>query len=147
MKKTKVAKVAKVVAPVLPFKQYNMPYKWVTKKPLYIDKKDKRYKKYVEQLRQSGFSDTETWCLTSVIAQFVLPRLIRFKSAVNGYPMGLSIEKWYEMLDQMIFAFEWALAYDESENWELSDKAKKENWKRYKKGMKLFSENFMDLWW
>ena len=130
-----------------PFTKHAIPYKWVTKKPLYIDKKDKRYKDYIKQLAKDGFSNTETWCLSSVIAEFILPRLIRFKEVANGYPMNLTMEKWYEVLDKMIFAFEWSLAYDEDTNYKLSDKVKKTNWAKYEEGMKLFSENFMSLWW
>ena len=142
----KVVKV-KSVKVEYPFKKYEIPYRWVTKKPLYIDKKDKRYKEYVKQLKKDGLSNTETWCLTSVIASFVLPRLIRFKEVTNGYPHGLTEEKWNEILDKMIFAFEWALANDELENHELSDKIKDDNWKKYKEGMELFAEWFMALWW
>ena len=146
MKKVKVAKVVNK----LPFKQYNIEYKWVTKKPLYIDKKDKRYKKYIKQLKEDGFSATETWCLSSVMAQFILPRLIRFKEICNGYPGNddfPTMEKWYEGLDKMIFAFEWALANDEEENYKLSDEIKKANWDKYEEGMKLFTKYFMALWW
>lgn len=142
-------KVVKVVNE-LPFKKHIISYKWVTKKPLYIDKTDKRYKKYVKQLKKDGFSNTETWCLTSVIAQFILPRLIKFKEITNGYPGNddfPTMEKWHEGLDKMIFAFEWAIANDAEENYKLSDKIKKENWNKYIEGMRLFSEYFMALWW
>lgn len=134
----------------LPFKKYNIEYKWSVRKPLYIKKTDKRYKKYIKQLKKDGFSNTETWCFTSVVAQFILPRLIRFKEVTNGYPGGGDVptmEKWHEILDKMIFAFEWALAYDEEENYNLSDKIKKEYWKKYEEGMKLFAKYFMALWW
>ena len=134
----------------LPFKKYEIPYKWVTKKPLYIEKTDERYKRYIKQIKKDGFSNTETWCLTSVVSQFILPRLIRFREINNGYPGNddfPTMEKWHEGLDKMIFAFEWALANDEEENYKLSDKIKKGYWKRYEEGMKLFSKYFMALWW
>jgi hypothetical protein len=122
-------------------------YIWSLKAPMYIDKKDKRYKIYVKQLKMYGFSDTETWCLTSVMARFILPRLRRFRQCANGYPIGLTIEKWHEILDKMIFAFDWTLNYEEEDNYNLSKEVKAANWKRYEEGMKLFSDNFMQLWW
>jgi hypothetical protein len=124
-------------------------YEWKTKEPLYIKKDDKRYKDYVAQLKEHGYSDTETWGLDSVIAEFILPRLKRFKFVKNGYPMGGTEEKWDAILDKMIFAFEWTLVADEmtEEYQKMSDEEKTEAWKKYKEGMKLFGEWFRDLWW
>jgi hypothetical protein len=122
-------------------------YMWSLKVPMYIGKKDERYNKYVEQLKKDGFSDTETWGLDSVIAQFILPRLIRFKEVTNGYPPDFTMEKWQEMLDKMIFAFDWTLNHDKDDNYNLSEEVKKANWKRYSEGMRLFSDNFTQLWW
>jgi hypothetical protein len=84
--------------------------KWSVKKPLYITKKDKRYAKHLKQLKERGFSDTETWSLYSVLSDFILPRLKRFKEVTNGFPStgDMTMEKWYEILDKMIFAFEWS---------------------------------------
>lgn len=124
-------------------------YMWSLKKPMYIDKTDKRYKSYVRQLKKVGFSDTETWNLDSVISEFILPRLKRFKETCNGFPggRGLTMNKWYKMLDKMIFAFEWNVGCNADSNFNLSEKEEKANWKKYKEGMSLFSEYFRDLWW
>lgn len=119
---------------------------WKLKAPLYITKKDKRYAKNAKQLKEWGFSDTETWSLYSPIAQFILPRLKRFKKIARCYPAGLTSEKWDVILGEMIFAFDWALTSDEQ-----SMKMKKEEvdaaWKRYEAGMDLFAKWFRDLWW
>jgi hypothetical protein len=123
-------------------------YMWSIKKPMYIEKNDKRYKEHVKQLKKYGFSDTETWNLFGVIAEFVLPRLKRFKKVSNGYPGGEITEaKWNEILDKMIFAFEWSITYDNEDNSALSEKREKANWKRYEEGMELFAKWFMALWW
>jgi len=123
--------------------------KWMTKAPLYIDKKDKRYDKYVKQIKEKGFSDTETWCFFSVIAEFILPRLKRFKDITNGHPGDTTEEEWDVIIDKMIFAFEWSLE-DGSMTDKYMDASTEErdaNEEKYKEGMKLFVEYFRGLWW
>lgn len=119
---------------------------WMLKKPLYITKKDKRYAKNVKQLKEWGFCDTETWSLYSPIAQFILPRLKRFKEVSCCYPAGLSVEKWDVILGEMIFALDWSLTSDEKSS-KMSGDDVDAAWKRYEAGMKLFAEWFRDLWW
>ena len=122
---------------------------WSVKKPLYLDKKDRRYARHLKQLKTNGFSDSETWSLSSVIVDFVLPRLIRFKEINNGYPGGLTEESWDEILDKMIFAFQWikedgncGKAYCKT-----STEERKENNTKCAEGLKLFAEYFRALWW
>lgn len=119
---------------------------WKLKAPLYITKKDKRYAKNVKQLKEWGFSDTETWSLYSPIAQFILPRLKRFKQIARCYPAGLTSEKWDAMLGEMIFAFDWALTSDE-QSMKMTKEEVDAAWKRYEAGMDLFAKWFRDLWW
>ena len=129
----------------------NLTSEWSLKKPPYLDKKDKRYSRYAKQLKTNGFCDPETWGLDSNISKFILPRLIRFKEVNNGYPPDLTVEKWNEILDQMIFAFHWNINYDgnfdnnEFEN--LSEEEEKLNWSKFETGMKFFAEYFRHLWW
>jgi hypothetical protein len=119
---------------------------WSLKAPLYITKKDKRYTKNAKQLKEWGFSDTETWSLYSPIAQFILPRLIRFREITCCYPAGLTPEKWDFMLGEMIFAFDWALTSDER-SVKMTKDEELNTWKRYEAGMDLFAKWFRDLWW
>jgi len=122
--------------------------KWSLKKPMYIDKTDKRYEKYLKQLKDTGFSDTETWNLLGVIAEFILPRLKRFREIANGHPGVLTEAKWNKILDKMIFSFEWTLVDSDDFTHEHStDKQLERGWKRYEEGMELFREYFMALWW
>lgn len=128
--------------------------RWSTKKPLYVEKNDKRYKKYAKQLKKNGFCDTETWNLGYAIVEFALPRLKRFREILAGYPYGddmnggeMTQEKWSKILDKMIFAFEWALLTGDNKDVNLPDKVRKENWKKYEEGMRLFSEWILNLWW
>jgi len=75
------------------------------------------------------------------IAQFVLPRLKRFKLIQNGYPGELTEVKWNAMLDDMIFALEHAAKQERPLDITKEERA------RIEKGLKLFAENFFDLWW
>ena len=112
--------------------------KWRLKKPLYIKKSDDRYEKHKKQLEERGFSDTETWSLCSVIAEFIIPRLERFKEIKGGVPMCFKDESEYDkILDKIIFAFKYALKDDFSEKGE----------KKYVEGIALFSKYFRYLWW
>lgn len=125
----------------------NLRSDWSLKKPLYLKKDDKRYKRHVKQLKTNGFSDSETWALDSVICKFILPRLIRFKKVNIGFPGDLTPEKWDAIIGQMIFAFEWSLHHEDDKYEKLTDKEKKTNWLLYEVGMNLFAKWFRHLWW
>jgi hypothetical protein len=121
---------------------------WSLKKPLYLDKKDKRYSKHLKQLKTYGFSDGETWSLDSVICRFILPRLIRFREIAGGYPGGeMTRQKWDETLDKMIFSFDWSVNCDKEIYSKISQHALEQNWKKYEEGMALFAKWFRQLWW
>ena len=122
---------------------------WSRKTPLYLEKTDKRYDKHDNQLKKRGFSDSETWSLDSVICEFVLPRLIRFKKLNNGFPGGgdMTFEKWNAAIDEMIFAFDWSLNCEEDKYDKLTQSQRDDNWKRYEAGMDSFSKWFRHLWW
>ena len=116
---------------------------WSLKKPLGLKRGDKRYKRYLRQLKKNGFCDPETWSLDVVIAEFILPRLIRFKEISKGYPNGLLTEKkWISILDKMIFSFEYVLNTEEGDL--IPDKLGDE---KFEEGMVLFAEYFRSLWW
>jgi len=125
----------------------NLKSKWSLKEPMYVEKFEDRYTKYANQLKTDGFSDTETWSLSDVICEFILPRLIRFKEINNGFPQGTTSEKWDEILDQMIFAFDLSLHWEDEKYDNLSEEEKKTNWMKYEIGMDLFRRYFRDLWW
>ena len=120
---------------------------WSRKTPLFIKKNDKRYKKHAAQLKKDGFSDSETWALDSCICKFILPRLKRFKKVNIGYPGGdVTWEAWNEILDKMIFAFEWSLTC-EDECRILSQDEQDKMWANFEEGMSLFAQYFRHLWW
>jgi len=125
----------------------NLHSDWSLKKPLFLKKDDKRYKRHVKQLKTNGFSDSETWALDSVICQFVLPRLIRFREINAGHPGGVSAKEWEDIMDKMIFAFDWSLNCEEDKYDGLPDKQKEKHWEQYQEGMDLFAKWFRHLWW
>lgn len=64
---------------------------------------------------------SDLWNLDITIANFVLPRLKKFKEENDGYPEREEMdtpEKWNEALDKMILAFEYVVSWDD---WWLDD--------------------------
>lgn len=113
--------------------------KWRLEKPLFIDKKDKRYAKQVKQLKTRGFADSEIWGLDYSIACFILPRLKHFRDHAISHPMGLTEKEWKDVLDKMIRSFEFATkngVYDETADEILE----------IYEGYELFGQWFRDLW-
>ena len=102
-------------------------------------KKDAREKSWAEQRKKRGFDDRDTWSLDHTIAEFVEPRLKRFKEICGCTPGSLTDDEWINILNKMIRAFELSA----KGNWILSDKERKE----MKEGLKLFAEWFDFLWW
>lgn len=76
--------------------------KWLKKHNLYINPRD-------------------TWNMDYTIAEYVLPRLKEFKKVANGYPGtgdADTPEKWDEIMDKMITAFEYVKT---SDGWWIGD--------------------------
>jgi hypothetical protein len=92
-----------------------------------------------------GFSDKETWNLDKTISMFILPRLRRFKKLKNGYPCGMTEERWDHLLGKMIVAFE--ILNDSDFSYEDDLDLRVERTRKVKEGLDLFSKYYMDLWW
>lgn len=109
-------------------------------KPLYIDKKDSRFKKNYKQIKDRGFSDTELWNLNYAIACFIYPRLKEFRKNAehNGHPIDLTPKKWVKVLDDILFFFEAEITQCVS----LADS----DLERVAKGRQLFCDRFNNLW-
>jgi len=104
-----------------------------------------RQKQYAKQRMTRGWDDTETWSLDTTIADFILPRLKRFREVQHGYPHGETAESWNVKLDAMIRAFTLV-----STTFEVDDSTPKQiakNFREQKKGLKIFSEYLGCLWW
>ena len=99
-----------------------------------------RGKLYRKQRLERGFDDSETWNLDCTIAQFILPRLKRFKEVLISHPMNITATEWNNILDKMIFAWEYLASDDEFKD--VSDIDKK-----VEMGLTLFAKYYQNLWW
>mgnify|MGYP006935989052 FL=1 len=105
-----------------------------------------RQKKYKEQRMTRGFDDTECWNLDITFSLFIIPRLKVFKELNDGYPARYNAkEEWDKILDEMIEGFE---LHSNKFNWDTADSNEENgNMAKAKKAIRLFQENFFDLWW
>ena len=122
------------------------------------------------QLLRYGYEFRDCWSLDYSLARWILPRLKHLRKNLNGHPMELTFEQWEEILDKIIFSFEYVLnndkyydecypkdfvhGFDMDKNgyliWKDSrrpdfsvlDKYEK----RYDEGILLFSKFFRSLW-
>lgn len=114
-------------------------------------KEDKIKPIYVKQRKERGFDDTEMWGLNVVIAEFILPRLKRFReikiSQNNIINPKTQIEKSLvkisnkkiNILDKMIRSFELVIK-DNKKDLNIEEQME------FEKGFKLFNKHFMELW-
>lgn len=98
---------------------------------------------YSKQRIERGFDNSELWSLRDTIGNFIIPRLKAFRGdgSKGCYPARFeSREVWDKKLDKIILSFE--LLVRKSGMFDLSDK----EYKKYKKGMKLYHKYFLHLW-
>ena len=100
----------------------------------------KRKKKLQKFYKKHGWDPSETWNLDMTVSAFILPRLKYFRKNLNGYPGadGWTSERWEKKLDKMIVAFKMKLDDDMD--------YKEKDWKKIRKGLKLFAKHFNNLW-
>jgi len=103
----------------------------------------KRSIKFYLQRKKRGWDDGDTWSLDLTIAEFILPRLKRFREVTCGYPGDLSEEKWDKILSQMIEAFE-IVVIEQGPPIEPSTSEKS---KKVRRGLDLFRDYYFGLWW
>lgn len=114
--------------------------KFIAESPMYLDKKDHRFKDNVEQLERKGFCNAELWGLNYTIACFIYPRLKEFRAQCgkNGYPVDLTPNKWAKVLDDILYFFESEITDNNT--------GEDRNQDRISRGKQLFIERFDDLW-
>lgn len=127
-----------------------------------------------KQLKKLGkyVSSRECWNLDATIAEFIIPRLKKYKQETIGYPCldrelytktneqkSITFEDWKNILDEMILAFELSLTdpFDELERLNLDIKNKtdydifmnicEERNRKIERGLDLFKYYYQDLWW
>lgn len=95
----------------------------------------------------SKITAEEVWSLDMTLAKYILPRLMKYKEInTMSYPCGFkSVEEWHNVIDKMIFSFDWFLSYHGKAKYKTIEEYKRDE-NKYKEGMNLFSEYFSDLW-
>lgn len=113
-----------------------------------INRDDKRWEEFKKQRLERGFDDSETWSLDSTITNFILPRLKCFKDNHCGYPGSLTDEKWNDILNKMVMAFEYLNDEKLGVDNNLSYKeCNEERDKVINRGLRLFCKYYSALWW
>lgn len=103
----------------------------------------KRRLRFWGQRRMRGWDDSETWSLDVPIANFILPRLIRFREIRGGRPCDMTEKKWDAILGKMIDAFTLVADPKTSDEWRWSE----EQTETVNTGLRLFGKYFGHLWW
>lgn len=102
-------------------------------------KEDGKEEEFSKQRIERGFDDSETWCLTTTIAKFIIPRLERFQELANE---ALERdENEVEEIDSFLIALK--LIERDKGIWLFNDDEKEQ----LKKGLELFPKIFINLWW
>lgn len=101
--------------------------------------------------------DWDTWNVDITLSHIIVPLLRKYKERNHGYPSTLDKEKWDNMLDSMIYSFEFKIAntdvldvcLDSCVNNHSSDECKEcmENTQaKVSQGFLLFGMYFEHLW-
>tara|TARA_B100001093_G_C26677603_1_gene949002 strand:- start:278 stop:634 length:357 start_codon:yes stop_codon:yes gene_type:complete len=80
----------------------------------------------------------DTWSMDHTLAMIIHPMLVQLKETTHGYPSELTEERWNEILDEMIWAFEQKCR----DNWEDREGQQL----RMTNGFKLFGKYYENLW-
>jgi len=106
----------------------------------------------------------DTWSMDHTLAMIIHPMLVQLKATTHGHPNQLTEERWNEILDEMIWAFEQKCR----DNWEddyygdyvedqkngsmvgsfkwIDHEGLKTHQERMTAGFKLFGEYYENLW-
>lgn len=147
-----------------------VPYGW----RIYYKVSDiKRWFISTYQRMRYGVADEECWSLDSTFTKFILPRLKHFKNMNRyGYHPDLTPEQWEEVIDELIWTFEYMsgdekfnpfpLLWKENEDMKeyltrektVEEKSQMTEWskkneeleQRKQKGLELFAKYYCHLW-
>lgn len=128
--------------------------------------------KYFFQRMLRGYDDLDKWNAGWYIARKAIPVLKDFREKFHGTslkwhredrfnniieltkdevfvegedPISLTEDEWRGVLDDIIFVFEFTLDQDEPDK-EFNEDEYNKRYKRYKRGLKLFSIYYGNLW-
>ena len=99
----------------------------------------------------------DSYSLDETLSHIIYPCLVQLKEVSTGYPESLTEEKWNEILDKMICAFEIKSKHFDSFDAcqsqcddlysEPCKKCMDETEEKMKEGFELFGKYYGDLWW
>lgn len=92
-----------------------------------------------------GYDDSANWNLETYLADLINKITLDMAENGCGYPNGLNEKKWKEILQQISFGFGSYLEMS-SGVYSFKDKEYKRLEKEFKKGLKLFTEYYGNLW-
>jgi hypothetical protein len=103
------------------------------------NKDDKREEKFIEQRKERGFDDSETWSLRDTIGNFIIPRLERYEEIAKDFlkrdpELVNDIESFLNAM-KLITRDNGACLFTEEEE------------KQVQEGLEKFPKVFMSLWW
>jgi len=128
--------------------------------------------KYFVQRRFRGYDDLDKWNAAWYIARKAIPVLKEMRDDFkgtsikrhredrfgnieelsheeiyheDGFPVSLTEDEWRNILDEIIFAFQFTLDSDDFDG-EFSEENYRKNYKKQRKGLKLFSIYYDNLW-
>lgn len=99
-----------------------------------------------EEIEKSGYTveidPWDSWNADVTLAHIIAPLLRQLKETKHGYPASMTDTRWDEILDEMIWAFEY-----KSNNFDsLMDKNIDETQQRLNAAFKLFGQYYENLW-
>ena len=94
--------------------------------------------KRLKKKKNLSIPNSEIWGLNYTLAKYILPRLKRFKEVCCSYPCELTETEWKEILNKMIWSFQYIIKFDFIEEEEVDEQCQE--------GLDLFAKYFRDLW-
>ena len=91
----------------------------------------------------------DTWSMDNTLAMIIHPMLVQLKATTHGYPNDLTEERWNEILDEMIWAFEQKCRDDWMEDYDYNKwdrEGVKAHQERMSNGFRLFGKYYENLW-
>ena len=87
-----------------------------------------------------GYDDNAYWSLDCYLTDIALPVLRFYRKDGAGHPADMNEEQWNDILDKMIYSFEYVAGIDRDYNLIRDDMP------RVQEGFELFGRHFRELW-
>lgn len=99
-----------------------------------------------DKIDETGYEvvidEWDTWSVDVTLAYIIAPLLRKLKETAHGYPSSLTEVRWNEILDEMIWAFEY-----KRDNFDtITDENRENTQQRLNAAFKLFGQYYESLW-